>query len=140
MRYLLAAALLAATVAIAFSGCSEFRPGTLRIPATDEQHRLEKAYWVGFNDGADNGWKEGREAGLKAGKVILTGCPDQQVKIIDGKVKTDPDFQAASEEAVRQTDAQFCAKATEEWQRKAFCHPVRLNHGIAEPDMRRLAR
>lgn len=39
------------------------------------------------------------------------------------EVKTDDaEFQEMSEEAVKQTDAEFCKNAKEDWQIKAFCH------------------
>lgn len=38
---------------------------------------------------------------------------------------SDPEFDRMASEAARETDAQFCAKATLEWQRKAFCHKER---------------
>lgn len=64
--------------------------------------------------------------------VLLSGCAVTPVCVKQHRsepysdapetVSTADPFGQALEQSVRETDAEFCKKATEEWQVQAFCH------------------
>lgn len=61
---------------------------------------------------------------LEAGKFAGERAPLSYVVAIStpAPVILDSRFEKLAEESAKQTDAKFCAEATEEWQRTAFCY------------------
>ena len=96
----------------------------LIVPARDVRPQYAQ-----YNTAVDACW-DGRRTSDWILKFTLdgNGYVFQTLKCVEGKsfqaiivASQDYDFMKASEEAVKETDAEFCKKATEPWQVKAFC-------------------